>query len=101
MSWLLLATRLVLGFIFLAAGLAKLLDVKGSRKAITDFGLPEWSAKSLGIGLPLGEIAIARNPLMHLQKHLIRCLAVRSGFGGHKLSRSLNTIALKLPLFRL
>ena len=59
MSWALLATRIALSAVFAIAGLAKLLDLKGSRKAITDFGLPSWSSKSLGFGLPLGEIVIA------------------------------------------
>ena len=52
-------TRCVLSVVFLASGLAKLLDLKGSRKAITDFGLPAWSANPLGTGLPIAEIVIA------------------------------------------
>ena len=46
MGWLLLATRIGLGIVFVTAGSAKLLDLKGSRKTITDFGLPPWSAGS-------------------------------------------------------
>jgi thiol-disulfide isomerase/thioredoxin len=58
MSWLALAARCLLSAIFLVAGATKLLDLKGSRKAITDFGLPAWSADSLGVGLPLAEVAV-------------------------------------------
>jgi thioredoxin-related protein len=59
MSWILLATRVLLAVVFVAAGVAKLLDRKGSQKAITDFGLPIWTGAPLGIALPLAEIAVA------------------------------------------
>jgi thiol-disulfide isomerase/thioredoxin len=59
MDWAAVFARCLLCVVFFAAGLAKLFDLKGSRKAITDFGLPAWSAKSLGIGLPAAEIAVA------------------------------------------
>ena len=58
-SWFALAARCLLSVVFFAAGLSKLLDLKGSRKAITDFGLPGWSANPLGTGLPIAEIIIA------------------------------------------
>ena len=59
MNWTLLATRVVLSGVFLTAGLAKLLDPKGSKKAIQDFGLPLWVAKPLGFGVPAAEITVA------------------------------------------
>ena len=58
MNGTLLATRVLLAVVFFAAGLAKLFDLKGSQKAITDFGLPPPAAKPLGIGLPIVEIII-------------------------------------------
>ena len=36
----LLIARLALGAVFILAGLAKLSDLQGSRKAIIEFGLP-------------------------------------------------------------
>jgi thiol-disulfide isomerase/thioredoxin len=54
-----LLARIVLCSIFLLGSWAKLVDLKGSRKAITDFGLPAWSAKSLGLAIPLAELAVA------------------------------------------
>jgi uncharacterized membrane protein YphA (DoxX/SURF4 family) len=59
MMWALLATRIVLSVVFIAAGFSKLLDLKGSQKAIEDFGLPLWAAEPLGISLPVAEIIIA------------------------------------------
>lgn len=58
MSWLLLATRLVLGLMFLVAGASKFSDLKGLRKTITEFGLPAWSAGSLSAALPFAELAV-------------------------------------------
>jgi thiol-disulfide isomerase/thioredoxin/uncharacterized membrane protein YphA (DoxX/SURF4 family) len=55
----LFAIRLILSSVFLVAGLFKLLDVEGSRKAIIDFGLPSWAANPFGIGLPVVEIIAA------------------------------------------
>jgi thiol-disulfide isomerase/thioredoxin/uncharacterized membrane protein YphA (DoxX/SURF4 family) len=59
MSWTLLAIRVLLAVVFAAAGMAKLFDLKGSQKAVMDFGLPPWTARSLGISLPVAEIAMA------------------------------------------
>jgi peroxiredoxin len=54
----LLIARLVLAVVFILAGLAKLWDLKGSRKAITDFGLPAVLASPLAILLPLAELGV-------------------------------------------
>ena len=51
--------RMLLTTLFGFAGIAKLLDLKGSRKAMTDFGVPEWLAAPLGYCLPVIEIAVA------------------------------------------
>src|SRR5215212_10236593 len=55
----LLIARLVLGAVFTLAGVAKLSDLKGSRQAIIDFGVPSAIAAPLGLVLPLAELAIA------------------------------------------
>jgi methylamine dehydrogenase accessory protein MauD len=55
----LLIARLLLASIFAVAGLAKLADLRGSRQAISDFGLPSALATPLGILLPLAELAVA------------------------------------------
>jgi thiol-disulfide isomerase/thioredoxin/uncharacterized membrane protein YphA (DoxX/SURF4 family) len=54
----LLIARLVLAVVFILAGLAKLSDLKGSRKAITDFGLPAVLASPLALLLPLAELGV-------------------------------------------
>jgi peroxiredoxin/uncharacterized membrane protein YphA (DoxX/SURF4 family) len=54
----LLIARLVLGALFSLAGVAKLSDLKGSRKAIIDFGLPAVLASPLAVLLPLAELGV-------------------------------------------
>jgi peroxiredoxin len=55
----LLIARLVLGAVFTLAGVAKLSDLKGSRRAIIDFGVPSAIAAPLGLLLPLAELTVA------------------------------------------
>jgi uncharacterized membrane protein YphA (DoxX/SURF4 family) len=55
----LLALRAVLACVFLVAGVAKLGDVAGSRRAVAGFGVPERLAGVVGVGLPLCEVAVA------------------------------------------
>jgi peroxiredoxin/uncharacterized membrane protein YphA (DoxX/SURF4 family) len=55
----LLIARLVLGAVFTLAGLAKLSDLKASRRAIIDFGVPPAIAAPLGLLLPLAELTVA------------------------------------------
>ena len=54
----LLIARLVLGAVFILAGVAKLSDLKGSRKAIIEFGLPAVLASPLALLLPLAELGV-------------------------------------------
>ncbi len=54
-----LVARLVLALVFIVAGSAKLVDRKGSRQAMVDFGFPAALASPLGILLPLAELAVA------------------------------------------
>jgi len=44
MIFLLAIARLLLTGVFGASGIAKLADLSGTRKSITDFGLPEFLA---------------------------------------------------------
>jgi len=59
MSLVLLLARVFLVAVFLTAGLAKLADLAGSRKALRDFGVPGVLAAPFGLLLPLGELAVA------------------------------------------
>jgi peroxiredoxin len=55
----LLIARLVLGAVFTLAGVAKLSDLKGSRGAIIEFGVPSAIGAPLGLVLPLAELSVA------------------------------------------
>jgi len=55
----LLIARLMLGAVFTLAGVAKLSDLQGSRRAISDFGVPPAIAAPLGLVLPLAELSVA------------------------------------------
>lgn len=59
MEIVLLLSRIVLAGIFALAGIAKFLDLKGSEKAFTDFGVPRSLALTGAVALSLVEIAIA------------------------------------------
>jgi thiol-disulfide isomerase/thioredoxin len=59
MGVVLLCCRLVLASVFALAGIGKLVDQTGARKAIVDFGAPEALARPLALVLPLAELAIA------------------------------------------
>jgi peroxiredoxin/uncharacterized membrane protein YphA (DoxX/SURF4 family) len=59
MEFLLLIVRIILAGIFTLAGIGKLLDLKGSKKAVQDFGVPEALAKPFALILPLTEILVA------------------------------------------
>lgn len=51
--------RLLLIAVFLVAGIAKLADLAGSRRAVAGFGVPSALAGPLGLLLPLVELAVA------------------------------------------
>ena len=59
MEIFLLLIRLILFAIFALAGIGKLLDLKGSEKAVKDFGTPEEFAKFFAVALPFAEIVFA------------------------------------------
>ncbi len=55
----LIAARLLLAIVFVVAGLAKLADRTGTRKAIVDFGVPAPLATPLALCLPFLELGVA------------------------------------------
>ena len=59
MSAALLIARLVLAAVFAVAGVAKLADLPGSRRAVAAFGVPTGLAGVVGVALPLAELAVA------------------------------------------
>ena len=52
----LLSARFALAAVFAVAGLAKLRDARGSRKSLTDFGVPAVLAPTFAVLLPLAEL---------------------------------------------
>jgi uncharacterized membrane protein YphA (DoxX/SURF4 family)/thiol-disulfide isomerase/thioredoxin len=56
MATIVLALRIVLAIVFLTAGIGKLRDLAGSRRAMRDFGVPERFAGSVGTALPIVEL---------------------------------------------
>ena len=59
MEIVLLLARLLLASVFVVAGVAKLVDREGSRRAIADFGVPAPLTTPLGLLLPLAELVVA------------------------------------------
>ena len=59
MGSILLLARVVLAAVFAVAGIAKLLDLAGSRKSLRDFGVPDFLARPFGLLLPLAELVCA------------------------------------------
>jgi uncharacterized membrane protein YphA (DoxX/SURF4 family)/peroxiredoxin len=55
----LLTLRLLLAVVFLLAGATKLIDPRGTRRALRDFGAPKAIAAPLVLLLPLAEIIVA------------------------------------------
>ncbi|MFL5990399.1 MAG: MauE/DoxX family redox-associated membrane protein [Rubrobacteraceae bacterium] len=59
MDIVILFARLLLVGVFVVAGIAKLSDREGSRKAVAGFGVPPYLAAPIGILLPLAELVVA------------------------------------------
>ncbi|MEP7149358.1 MAG: MauE/DoxX family redox-associated membrane protein [Acidobacteriota bacterium] len=59
MDSVLLIIRLILFAVFALAAVGKFLDLKGSEKAVKDFGTPDEFAKTFAIALPFAEIVFA------------------------------------------
>jgi thiol-disulfide isomerase/thioredoxin/uncharacterized membrane protein YphA (DoxX/SURF4 family) len=54
-----LAAQFLLAAVFATAAVGKLLDLKGSRRAMADFGVPASIAPTFGTLLPFAELAVA------------------------------------------
>lgn len=54
-----IGARVLLAVVFATAGVGKLLDLRGSRQAVRDFGVPESGAGAAGVLVPLAELAAA------------------------------------------
>jgi uncharacterized membrane protein YphA (DoxX/SURF4 family)/peroxiredoxin len=59
MTTFVLGLRVVLAVVFLTAGVGKLLDMAGSRRALRDFHVPDRAVPAAALLLPLAEIATA------------------------------------------
>lgn len=59
MHLLIVLLRIVLSAVFGVAGVTKLIDLRGTREAVRNFGAPESLAPALSIALPIVELAIA------------------------------------------
>jgi thiol-disulfide isomerase/thioredoxin/uncharacterized membrane protein YphA (DoxX/SURF4 family) len=59
MNGLLLSARAVLAVVFVVAAAGKFLDLDGSRKALTEFGVPSPMARYAAPALPLAELLVA------------------------------------------
>jgi peroxiredoxin/uncharacterized membrane protein YphA (DoxX/SURF4 family) len=55
----LLTSRLLLAVVFALAGVTKLLDPPGSRRALAGFGIPDRLGPAIGLLLPLTELVVA------------------------------------------
>jgi methylamine dehydrogenase accessory protein MauD len=59
MDTVVLAIRILLVLVFATAGVGKLLDLQGSRRAVRDFGVPDRFAGAFGLLLPIVELLAA------------------------------------------
>ena len=59
MDFALLLARLVLAGVFVVAGVAKLADLRASRAAMADFGIPGPLAPVFAVAVPLAELTLA------------------------------------------
>ena len=66
MLLLVVLLRIVLSAIFAVAGITKLLDLRGTREAVKNFGAPEPLAPALSVLLPIAELSIAVGLLFNI-----------------------------------
>src|SRR5690625_403003 len=59
MDMVTLALQIALAGVLAVAGIGKLRDLAGSRRAVRDFGVPDQLADPLGTALPVVELALA------------------------------------------
>jgi peroxiredoxin len=60
-----IGVQVLLAVVFATAGVAKLLDQPGSRRALVAFGVPDRLAPTLGLLVPLAELATAAALILH------------------------------------
>ena len=65
MDSFLVGAQFLLAGVFALAGTAKLFDLTASRRAVIDFGVPQWAGRVVGTLVPLAELAIALTLLFH------------------------------------
>jgi uncharacterized membrane protein YphA (DoxX/SURF4 family)/thiol-disulfide isomerase/thioredoxin len=65
MDTFIVVAQLVLAGVFTVAGVAKLFDLPGSRRAMTEFGVPGRAAAVAGAVLPFAELAAAAALVFH------------------------------------
>jgi uncharacterized membrane protein YphA (DoxX/SURF4 family) len=65
MDSFMVGAQLLLAAVFAVAGVAKLFDLPGSRRAVAEFGVPTRLASVAGTVLPLAELAIAVALVLH------------------------------------
>jgi uncharacterized membrane protein YphA (DoxX/SURF4 family)/peroxiredoxin len=65
MDYFVVGAQLLLAFVFVTAGAAKLLDQPGSRSALAGFGVPAPVVPAAGLLLPLVELAIGATLVVH------------------------------------
>jgi thiol-disulfide isomerase/thioredoxin len=92
----LLASKLLLILLFATAGLAKLADLEGSRRAVARFGVPKRLAWPLGTLLPLVELAAAGALLPH-RSDSAAAVAVLVLLLGFSLAIALNLLRGRTP----
>src|SRR5688572_29551452 len=66
MLLLVVLLRIALSAIFAVAGITRLLDLRGTREAVKNFGAPEALVPALAILLPIAELSIAVGLLFNL-----------------------------------
>src|SRR5437763_2191207 len=59
MTVVLVACRVGLAVVFATAGISKLRDLSGTRRAVAGFGVPASAAQTAAVLLPLAELAAA------------------------------------------
>jgi protein-disulfide isomerase len=81
--------RIALSAVFGIAGVTKLLDPRGTRDAVKNFGSPDPLVPALSIALPLAELAIAAG-LLFANTVVVSCLAALVLLGAFVVAISVN-----------
>src|SRR5215475_5211314 len=87
-----LLPRVILAAIFAVAGIAKLRDRSGTRRALVEFGAPMFSAGTLAVVLPIAELTVS--------VALLPTITARTGAVGALFLLSVFTVAIATSLAR-